>query len=480
MEQDTAAGQESIKRMSAEDEGVLLQDFLGRSQMIYENRTRWFQNRLKFQNMRRGILEDSEWPYEGASNPHIPLTDQLVRNIKASMLAVTAIEPNVMFDPLVDGLDRKISWKLEQYVNDIYQTRMRVRTVYEDLVDRMLEVSGTFLKVGYERRYEYRDVVIDLNKWTPFDDAMLRDFEMFDVAEYFAQKYRMDLQNEEDAEEIRKVVQQYRAGKRMIPFRQRVVVKNCPKWEVVRGEDMLREPRNPQDIQQHRFFVHRFFQSVGDVRRKVREHFYDKSALEMLTQMSGQTSQVAGESSTMESQLDDQQAEYEGINSEALTEDPGQKGEDARVETYEVYTWHSPDPEHKPERRAIFTFFPAMHTNRFVRKVWLNRKRWPFKEFDYDNPSKRTYGGRCVASMIESLQLEVNQLHKSVLDIMPWMTGVFGTYDVGKLIQHNSAAITVQPGELLPARGPGAIELQRPPSSGAELLNEAALLQGQA
>lgn len=463
-------------KVDPSDQEVLIRTFLGRAKDAFQARLTWFHNQLKSQSIRRGILQTVDWPYPGASNPNIPVTDAIVRRKKSGVLNVLAIRPMVQVDVPDEGASPNLGLRLQQWMLDTYD-QMRVRRFYEPLVDGWLERSSYFVKVGHKYERTYQSTVIDLDLMTSLDQAMFSAMQQISLPEAFAAAYKMDLADEQDAEEIAKAVKQYEAGKRRIRLKRKVVTADIPDWDVICGEDMIREASAPKDIQAHHWFIHRFKQKVAHIRRKVEDGSYDKAALEMVKNargadwFGGDGEQAAEQAQEVAEGLAIPQMRGQGSDNQDVD------NENVEIETYAMFTWWSPDPEREPARRACFTLFPAYHGGKFVKMEWLDEEYWPFQEFDYDNPSHDTYGGRSVPLMNETLAVEINSLHKSFLDMLPWVSAMAGTYDPDKLVGSSGAAFTLSPGEFAPARGGQALFPVASPRGGAEIVGEANALQ---
>ena len=467
-------------KLALNQEEELIRQFLTLGSSAYSERGNWWQMQLKSRSIRRGVLSDLDWPYAGSSNPNIPMTDGFVRAKKATLLSVLGVDPPTQVDILDEKSQNRLGWRLEQWMADTYSNKMRVRRLYEPLVDGYLERSGYFVKVGYEREVEYQEETVDLDQQSPLDMAMFQALEQISLPEAFAAAYKMDLNDERDAKEIGKAVKQYEAGKRQIRLNRKVVIKDQPHWGILSGPEVVRLAGMPKDIQLHPWFFHRFPQTIRQVREKVRAKFYEPHALEQVADV------VAGAGSQDYSEKAGEEAQR--IAENLITSAGAFKGngsgpfnrESVEVETWEVYTWWSPDPERIPARRARFTMFPAFHQGRFVRRGWMKRGYFPFQEFDYDNPSQDTYGGRSVPMMIESIAVQVNMLHKAYLDMLPWLCSMSGTFNSQLLTNKSGAPFALTPGEFIPAKGPNALEPVRPPTGGQELLGEVARLQSAA
>ena len=458
------------------DQGILIRSILGRAREAFTARGTWFNNQLKSQSIRRGILQDIDWPYPGAANPNIPGTDAIVRRKKSACLNVLGIRPHVIIEIPQENTSPRLGWRLQQWMGDTYD-EMKVRRYYEALVDGWLERSSFFVKVGRKYQREYRDTVIDLDKMGELDQVLFSALEVLSLPEAFAAAYKMDLEDPKDAKEIAKAVKQYEAGKRRIRLKRKIVTADLPEWMVIEGPDLIRAAGAKKDIQEHRWLIHRFKKTVAEIRKDVQDKVYEKVALEQVKQAK-QSDVFDGDSEQSQQAA---QAIAEGLATPTLfsatNSDPAET-DDLEIEIYEAYLWYSPDVDSEPARRAKLTFFPAYHNGSFIRTEWLEETYWPFQEFDYDNPSNNTYGGRSVPLMNESLAVETNMLHKAFLDILPWIAGMAGTYDPDKMIGQNGAAFSLSPGEFLPARGV-ALNPVDAPTAGTEILNEANNLQSQ-
>lgn len=458
------------------DEEDLIHLYLERAEKIYTTRTIWFMDQLKYQNMRRGVLDPKDFPFEGCANIHIPITERFVRSMKAAFMEVLSIEPPVLIDPTDENTDPQIAQKWERYLTFLYKNKMRVKVPQEKLVDGMLEKGENFLKVGYEKEYGWREIVVDLDRFSEFDEALMQALgeQSVRLEEWLAIKYKMDLELPDDRREIARGVAAFKAGKRTFSMQVKTVEKDQPVWIPVLGRDLLRMPNAPDDIAKHRFFIHRFWQTIGEIRGKVRSGYYGKSALEDIKNI--HASRVRFNKGS-ESFAEDSETLREGMVSAGdVTE---RFTEDMEVETYEVNTYWTPDPENEPERKAIFTFFPVYHRGRFARKVWLDRPRWPFKEFNFDNPEGLTYSARGVAKFLEHIQLEVNAQHNNKLDNMTWKNAGTFRYDPGLLVMENPESFKMVPGEGVPAQQ-GGIEFLQVPSETISYEREEQILTGHA
>ncbi len=471
----------AIQFKSEEDRSNLIHDILQAGRQIYISRQTWLDEQAENVNLMLGRLAERDFPWPDA--PNLGMTDmwRFFRMLLAQYNEVISIRPVANIDPQDDSLDIETARMWEQFLESKITGVMNGRRELRLAAQTMLSRRGCFVKVTYRKEWDWRDTVLDLDEMDPFEEATLRAMTSGAIAEEMAARYEFDPEDKDDAKEIEKAIKQLRAGKRKIVFRRRVKTYDTPVWQVIPGEHVLRDMTGPSDIQQHRLVIHRFWQSLGDIRAKTRGQHptYDPAVLGKLEHLESHA--------TYRNDMDDF-LEQEALANAGILESSQhpQSGDDRMIETWEVYRYYSPNPEETEERKAVFTLFPAAGAPVFARSFYLNRAQWPLKEFEFENIEGKTSTALSPLDMLRDTQVYINTLTNMSLESLLMSYLPVGVYDSNNLEVQQSGALQLQPGLLLPGKVGATLEFMKPASNQREnqfaaqdILGRAELLLGQ-
>lgn len=254
-----------------------------------------WENRIdSYTRKRYGIRAKKTFPWVGSANFVLPQIDSDINRLKPAYINLAyGVSPIVTFEPF--GPEDVVPARKRELLFD-WRMRTQVKFFKEYALgcDYMLHNGFKVYRTGWKfetRKYcKYLDLA-DLDK-NILDAIYMPEVDDNTLFHVIAEEMRPDMTLQENVDEIKRVVGEFRQGKTSFEFEfvekseNRVEVKACnPRDEIVFPVDTC-------DIQEARFIDYRFYKSKNSVRRDMESGKYrefDEDTIESWTKASGES-----------------------------------------------------------------------------------------------------------------------------------------------------------------------------------------------
>jgi hypothetical protein len=363
----------------------------------------------------RGIVDEKDFPWEGCSNLHIPITGILVDTLVSRMInpifstqpfvtakgassagATPAIQPNGG-QPPVTGSDHDKARDVENMLHYVMNQRIGVYPKVQDWIRESFIYGRGVMKViwrkeirKYTRHLSQSDVMKDVQvaqQEVQSGAPTTETLEFLDQMAFYADNHDwvkhpfLEMQREE-------------------------VVYNNPDWMFIPIEDFIYHPR-ALDIQSSPYVAHRFRRDIDTLLKEQDLGVYTNVDL-IPAGIGNDSSEIV--SSHGEKLLDDVQTleeGYENISHEAAE----------TLEDLELIEWHGKydiDGDGRMED-IVATFAPGANVLLSVRESDLMHGKKPFAEIK-PFPVPGRFEAQGVPELITDLQQEINDIHNMRID----------------------------------------------------------------
>ena len=437
--------------------GKIDQD-LGDREQRDEKLTRWYKKRY-------GIRPSSKnFPWPGASNIHIFLTDEKIRKLKPNYINLAFEgDPVVMFQALGDTpLERAtaaellMDWVLKYKMNQA--PGMNYFRSLSLTVDRMLEKGKGYGKVIWDYRCNNTTTFVNIEKLPPeileiVSDPLIMDEELLEIIYTYSELTPVI---DEDVEQANNMVTQFRDGKKMLKYKAKTEIYNGPRLIPIDDKDLI-VPNYTTDIQEATRITHRLYLTANNLQMGAKSGKYSQKAVNKVIEEKKRSEKVQtkadGIISTEELSVLKQQRE--GISQYETNSD--------LFEIWEIYFWYDIDGD-GIEEKVVCTYHPASHEILRMIEFPYNHYKWPFVVFDYELNDDRFYSQRGLPELLDHYQTEVTVQENAKLDRMTLANSLQFKYRIGALNPKNVRFI---PGQGIPVHR--MEDLQELPISNVDL-----------
>ena len=389
-------------------------------QVIEEGRVAWGdtqKHRINFQRYfkkRFGLRPSiTTWPWRNAANLFIPVIDKTIRRSKPRFIRlVESVNPIVTLKSNIVGDDMAFVRAIERKFDDMLRDKMEIVEKVALGVDKMLE-RGYFLgKVVQEftpvevEEVMYMDRLPD--SWKEFAQNPQTTDDQLGYA--IANRFEMDVNDDESVKQIRSAIEQYRAGRNVIKFKRTVDQTDFPSLYI---RDPLRVivPYDTQDIRKARFVRDRLTMTERDIQGKAESNVWDKdNTYELLNRIGSNSSRR-------------DRVNYSGAKEQEYVEVlenvmQGVYPSGHLPDVDEYYMWFKWPGDILPSPSVLTinsdnTDLPL----RFIKYPYVdqfgNPDCWPFAQVCFEIISERYHAQRGIPQMLDSLQIEITNNHNA-------------------------------------------------------------------
>jgi hypothetical protein len=407
-----------------------------------EKLTRWYKKRY-------GIRPSSKtFPWPGASNIHIFLTDEKIRKLKPNYINIAFEgDPVVNFQALgstpveqATAAELLMDWVLKYKMNSA--PGINYFRALSLTVDRMLEKGKGFAKVIWDYQDIHTTTFIDIEQLPAqiqelIADPLITDEELLQVIHQFT---ALNPEIDEDAKQADRMVSQFREGKTILKFKAKTVIYNGPRVIPVDDKDLI-VPGFTTDIQTANRITHRLYMTENDLRVGARNGKFNKKAVQEVLDNRKATEKIDSDSHEKIMSIEQLQTlkrQREGV---------GEFQKSAELfEVWEMYTWYDIDNDGVLEK-IVTTYHPQSKTVLRMIEFPYNHYKWPFVVFDYELNDDRFYSQRGLPELLDHYQTELTVQENAKLDRMTLANSLQFKYRIGAI---NPKNIRFIPGQGIP------------------------------
>ena len=417
-----------------------------------EKLLRWYKKRYGI----RPAQKTSPWP--GASNIHVFLTDEKIRKMKPNYINLAFEgDPVVTFQAL-GGTPLEVATNAELLMDWILKYRMNQApgiNYFRSLsliVDRMLEKGKGFAKVIWDYQCMHTNTFVDVQK-LPIEilqavqDPLITDEELYSIV-YQLTDLIPDI--EEDVEQAKKMISQFRSGERILRYKSKTEIYNGPRVVPVDDKDLI-VPEYCTDIQTATRITHRLYMTENDLKIAADNGKYNAKAVKKILDEAKVTGQKGGSVDKIMSieELQTLKRQREGVQ-------PADADSEL-FEVWEVYTYYDIDNDGVDEKVVITYHNSSKEILRMIEFPY-NHYKWPFVVFDFELNDDRFYSQRGLPELLDHYQTELTVQENAKLDRMTLANSLQFKYRIGAI---NPKNIRFIPGQGIPVhRMDDLMELQ--------------------
>lgn len=371
------------------------------------NSSRWWKKRF-------GIRPQTvTYPWRNASNLHIPLTDKTIRRAKPNFAnLVGANYPTIVLESDILGDDQNLVRSIEREFQKVIFDEEKMNSFLKILwgIDLMMERGRFITKVVQEftPRVHQEDIVV--KNLTPEMKQFIFDPNTSDsmLVMEIAMRFKMNLDDKDDIDQIKLAIKQIRSGKDVISFQRKYNQTPFPTL-VVRDPNTVLFPQDTTFfIDQARWIRDRVYLTDNDIIARIEGNVWDKKNGNLLLTYGKDEGREYGSNRLPpdnNQQILEQQRE--GISPMRS------KGLHCFDEIYFLKKF----PGEQLARKCVLTVQPD-HQDLPLRLISYPYQQpdgtpepWPFDQVQFEIVGDRAYSPRGYPQILDSLQTELTNNH---------------------------------------------------------------------
>ena len=350
---------------------------------------------------------EKDWPWPGASNLHIPLTDKIVQRRKPDLAALTfGVSPPVVFRRRSSATPIERQIKSEQIMAWLIDSGVRDFKRESLLADHSMVVDGVgVFKTTWNFQVRKYVKAIKIQS-IPIHVAAAIDAEDDEVAVtgIMADVLQIEIDNEENRDEVRNKLGELRSQERgVVEFELEELWQNAPTVTSVNLSHII-IPDDTEDISDARRITHRFFMTLNDLRIKEHRDVY-KNVDEV-------------EDFLVNKRRQEEEEDPKTIEKSVREEIQPTTSENSVIEIWEQYYWADLDGDGLEEKVVHTVHKDSGTVLKSPRALPYDHGEWPFVQQQVELYDRGFWSMRGIPEKIRHLQREVNVQHNSKLDRM--------------------------------------------------------------
>lgn len=410
-----------------------------------EDRAQWKMKMIASHNQRLGIKQMVDYPWENAPNIPLPETDKLIKKAIPNLVLSSWAPKKLATVKVKQGTKPNPQWedmakRAEGALNLVLRNEMDLFDKLELAADYAKEKGHCLFRVVEEYKCTMVHRVINLEDYPEEQIKALKQMKNPELQMFVADRYSLDLEDEDDREVIKDVVAQFRSGKDIIEFETEEIT-SLPNIEVPLPTKVV-VPGWVTDIRRSPRITYEYFLTRYEIEAKMKQGVFLEKDMEHMS--------FANSKKEDADLVEHQKGWNEGIA------DNTSEGDLYRV--HEVCVFYKPDGD-EYARKWVYTFFADILD---VEEAMLQKLEFPY-EFDddtwnwekYDNERKdeRYYNSRGVPEQIRAIQ-EIMERSVNNIIIRDELNNnpTYEVVDTSEILDMHTRLV---PGEFLPVKAIG-------------------------
>lgn len=404
--QDSVKDPEALLEVNAVKVSDELRDFVNElHKQIGEDRTdrtAWENRQDIWQKKRHGIRSPKSHPWVGAANFVIPLIDSDINRLKPAYVGLIGVTPVVFYEPygpedIEPAKKREVlfDWRLRTQVKFFYPYCLGV--------DYALGRGFTVFKIGW--KFETRKYT----KYLDLEDIPQETLDVFFMPEVdddalfhiLAEEVRCDMGFQENVDELKRVVQEFRAGE--IRFEMTFVEKSENRAEVVALDprDEVFFPAWVRDLNESPYIDHPFWSTKNTILSKIKDGRYEPHEESVISSWAKKPGANMNSSASIKNQRD-------GVGT-------GERG-DEDILLHEVCSWYDVDGDGILER--VITCYPDADPTAILRfiEVPYDHGQFPYKAVRRELNDGPIISSRGIAALDDDFQTGMSTFFNQDVD----------------------------------------------------------------
>lgn len=414
----------------------IVRGFIKKAEDEKSDRSPWEQKLQTWYARRYGLRSEKHFPWKGASNLNIPLTDKIIRRMEPLFHSlVFRVNPIVSIEPL-GATDVATARALEYGYDWIVRYKMkRAREALTFVNDVKMTYGFGIVKCVWEKDQQVSTRKIktdfaDEETWARLVDSP------DDLAMELMQRLGLNLDDHEDL--VKDAMRQFEDGDEEITVTiPDDVTYDAPRWHAIHPIDFIVPADSTTDIDRMPWCVHCVSATDHELEMSAKAGKYDPEKVRAAIEhgiMYDQPRSMVGYDHTRDQR-------------EGVTSTDG--GEDHDHQLWEIYFRHDADGDGISERYVSTVHKSSGEILRTIAFPY-EHSEWPFTRFHYEMTEDRWYSARGVPELVYDLQTEINAQHNAKLDNMAIQNSKSFIFRAGSI--RNPSQWTWRPGAFFPVR----------------------------
>lgn len=366
------------------------------------DRADW-ENRIdSYTRKRYGIRAKKMHPWPGSANFMLPQMDNDINRLKPAYINLAySVTPIVTFEAFGPE-DVQPARKREVLFDWRMRTQVKFFKDYCLGVDYMLHTGFKIYKTGWEFETNYYTKELDLRD---LKDEILEALYMPEVNDdvlfhIIAEEMKPDLTFQENVDEIKRVVSQFRKGKSKFTFEFQEVTKNRASAKALNPREDVTFPVGTCDIQDASFIDHRFWVSKNQIKQRMKSGRYEEFSDD---EISGWTS-----SKYMHNSSDQVKSVRDGVTFNKRRGD--------MILLHEVCTWYDVNND-GIEERVILTY-PDNNPSAILRFIEnpYDHGQFPYVVVRRELNDAEILSSRGIPALVDDFQVGISTLFNQDID----------------------------------------------------------------
>lgn len=365
-------------------------------------RTQWEAKIDNYTKKRYGIRQKKNFPWVGSANFVLPQIDTDINRLKPQYVNMSyGVSPVCTFEPLraedVEPARKReilFDWRMRNHIKFFKQYCLGI--------DFMLHCGFVLFKTGWKFETGAYTQSLDL---ADLPEQVLQAIYMPEVddmtlAKIIAEELQPDLSLEENVSEVKRVVKEFREGKTKFGFEFREKLANRAEVVALNPREDVIFPVETCDIQDASFIEHRFWMSVNDMKRAMKDDRY--STHDDYTISGWTTAQYR------DAQSDNLRSIRDGYTYSFRSDD--------RILVSEIHTWFDVNGDGIDER-VIATFPTSSPSNilRFIENPY-DHGQFPFVVVRREINDAEILSSRGIAALDDDFQTGISTIFNQDID----------------------------------------------------------------
>jgi len=415
-----------------------------------EDRSQWKLKIISSNNQRLGVKRVTNYPYPGAPNIPLPETDKLIKK-QIPNLVLSSWGPKKLATVRVEqgcqetDIFKDQAKKCEKALNMVLRTKMNLYHKLQLAADYAKEKGHCIFRVVEDFKTRQVRKVIDLNEYPPEVVKQLKQANNDELKRFIAQRFSLDMGDDDDKEIVKDVVEQFRSGKEVIEFDVEEI-SSLPNIEVPMPTKVL-VPAYVTDINQSPRITYEYYLTRYEIEERMEQGIFIKRDMEDLSFVSSSKDQ------NDQDVIEQTKGWNEGITDNTSSQD--------LYKIQEICTWYKAKGWDHAERWVYTVFADVLDPDEALLKKIpfpFEFEGWNYEKFDNEVKDERYYSSRGVPEQVRALQEIMERCVNNL--IMRDEMNNNPTYEVvdtsGILDMHQN----FMPGEMLSVKAIGA-EIRR-------------------
>lgn len=352
-------------------------------------------------NMRQGIKRLTDFPYPGAPDIPLPETDKIIRKHKPRFVLSVISGKRLMDVKPLQGTqeitpEMEMSAKKAAIAMNWLFRRPQMEWVKKLTLsaDRFLEKGFCIFKIieHFDSRHVNKSVNIE-----EFTDEQLEAFRQLpdaDKEELLSDRFGLDPDNEEDAKTLKRIISEFKAGKKNIDFVTEAVM-NLPDVSIPMPEKVF-VPKGTTEIERAARITNEFWWSERELTQLAHKNILLKD--KVLKVLKDRCNSLNKEDDDINEKHKDM---IEGIDND------GRLSSVELFRIHETVTWYQPE-EGKPFERWVFVTFADISDPEEALIQWMpypfEFAGWNYVKHDNEIIDDRYRSSRGIPEQIRAIQ----------------------------------------------------------------------------